>query len=228
MTTSQIVWIVVIALAALILIGLIVGSMRKKNQDANRERAGQLRHRADTQAAGLPDARARADQAEAQAERARLEAERAEEHSATVRAEVDQEQALHEEHIRAADRLDPDVDHRAKDYSPTVVDPAGPSDVPTDPTYADPATGRAATTPPGSSSTADDSATGGDDSATSTPATPGGSSVTLEPTDTTPRDATIGTDSGTMRHRLDGGAPEGTDQHPEENPDENTDATHRA
>ena len=134
MTTSQIVWIVVIALAALILIGLIVGSMRKKNKDANRERAGQLRERADTQAAGLPDARARADQAQAQAERARLEAERAEEHSATVRSEVDQEQAVHEEHIRAADRLDPDVNHRAKDYSPTVVHPAGPSHIPTEPT----------------------------------------------------------------------------------------------
>ena len=200
MTTSQIVWTVVIVVAVLILIGLIV-SVRKKNQDANRARAGQLRDQADIQAAGLPDTQAKADQAEAQAERARVEAERAEERSAAIRAEAEQEQAVQEDQIRAADRLDPDVDHRAKDYSPQVVAPAGPSDVPTDPTYADPATGRAAPTPPDSSTSTDDSSNAA-----------GGSSVTLEPTDTSPRDATIGTDKDTLRDRLEGDAPEQTDE----------------
>lgn len=133
MTTSQIVWIVVIAVAVLILIGLIV-SVRKKNHDANRARADQLREQADIQAAGLPDTRARADQAEAQADHARLEAERAEERAAAARTEAAQEQATQEDRIRAADRLDPDVDHRAEDYSPEVADPAGPSAVPTEPT----------------------------------------------------------------------------------------------
>ena len=162
MTTSQIVWIVVIAVAVLILIGLIV-SVRKKNHDANRARADQLREQADIQAAGLPDTRARADQAEAQADHARLEAERAEERAAAARTEAAQEQAAQEDRIRAADRLDPDVDHRAEDYSPEVADPAGPSVVPT------------------------------------------------EPTDTSPRDDTIGTDNDTLRDRLEGDAPEQTD-----------------
>ena len=162
MTTSQIVWIVVIAVAVLILIGLIV-SVRKKNQDANRARADQLREQADIKAAVLPDTRARADQAEAQAEHARLEAERAEERAAAARTEAAQEQAAQEDRIRAADRLDPDVDHRAEDYSPEVADPAGPSVVPT------------------------------------------------EPTDTSHRDDTIGTDNDTLRDRLEGDAPEQTD-----------------
>lgn len=162
MTTSQIVWIVVIAVAVLILIGLIV-SVRKKNQDANRARADQLREQADIKAAVLPDTRARADQAEAQAEHARLEAERAEERAAAARTEAAQEQAAQEDRIRAADRLDPDVDHRAEDYSPEVAEPAGPSVVPT------------------------------------------------EPTDTSPRDHTIGTDNDTLRNRLEGDAPEQTD-----------------
>lgn len=130
MTTSQVVWTVVIVVAVLILIGLVVGSMRKKSLADNRAQAGQLREQADTRAAVLPDDRARAEQAEAQAERARLEAQRAEEQAATARAEVAQEQALHEDRIRAADRLDPDVDHRAEDYSPDVADPAGPASSP--------------------------------------------------------------------------------------------------
>lgn len=205
MTTSQIVWTIVIVAAVLILIGLVV-AVRKKNQDANRARAAQLREQADIQAAGLPDTQARADQAREQAERARLEAERAEEHAATVRAEAEQEQAAQEDRIRAADRLDPDVDHRAEDYSPQVVAPAGPSDVPVDPTYADPATGRATQTSPDSSTVTDESS----------PAA-GGSSVTLEPTDTSPRDETVGADDATLRDRLEG------------TPDErNAGGTHRA
>jgi FtsZ-interacting cell division protein ZipA len=206
MTTSQIVWTIVIVAAVLILIGLVVASMRKKSLADNRARATQLRDRADTRAAGLPDAEARAEQAEAHAEHAHLEAQRADEHAATARAAADQERALQEDQIRAADRLDPDVDHRAKDYSPEVVAPAGPSDVPVDPTYADPATGRA-------TQTSSDSATVTDESS---PAA-GGSSVTLEPTDTSPRDETVGADDATLRDRLEG------------TPDEqNAGGTHRA
>jgi FtsZ-interacting cell division protein ZipA len=169
MTTSQIIWIVVIAVGALVLIGLIVALMRKKSHAEKHEKAELLRERADVEAAGLPDARARAEQAATEAERARLEAQRAEERAAAVRAEADQQRAIHEERIRAADRLDPDVDTRAKDYSPDVVDPAGPSNVPADPAYADPDTGRAS-----------------------------------------------------VRHRLEGDAPEEPDVHPEE-----TGGTHR-
>lgn len=182
MTTSEIIWIIVIAVAVLALVGLIVASMRKRSLADNRAQAAALREQADTEAAELPDARARADQAAAVAERARLEAERAEAEAAAVRTEADQQRAIHEDRIRAADRLDPDVDHKATDYSPDVVDPAGPPDAPAAP--ADPAT--------------------------------------LEPTDTTPRDDTVVSDTRSMRHRLEGDAPEESDVHPD-----GTGGTHR-
>jgi FtsZ-interacting cell division protein ZipA len=145
MTTTEIIWIIVIAVAALVLIGLVIFSMRKKSLADNRAKAARLRERADTQAAVLPDTQAKADQAATRAEQARLEAQRAEEQAAALRTEAEQQRAIHEDQIRAADRLDPDVDNKAPDYSPDVVDPAGPSDVPTDPAYADPDTGRAST-----------------------------------------------------------------------------------
>ncbi|WP_107705380.1 hypothetical protein [Nocardioides allogilvus] len=126
MTTSQIIWIVVIAVAALVLIGLVVGSMRKKSLADNHARADQLRHKADASAAGLPDTSARAERAEAEAEHKRLEAQRAEDQAAAARIEAEQERARHEDQIRAADRLDPKVDHKSTDYSPEVADPSGP------------------------------------------------------------------------------------------------------
>lgn len=118
MTTEQIIWIVVIVVAALALIGLIVSSMRKRSQQDNRARAAEIREQADTKAAVIPEAAARARTEEARAEEVRLEAERAEERARQARGAVAQEEALHEDRIRAADRLDPDVDHKAKDYTP--------------------------------------------------------------------------------------------------------------
>ena len=118
MTTEQIIWIVVIVVAALALIGLIVSSMRKRMQQDNRARAAEIREQAGTKAAVIPEAEARARAEEARAEEVRLKAERAEERAREARGALAQEEALHEDRIRAADRLDPDVDHKAKDYTP--------------------------------------------------------------------------------------------------------------
>lgn len=193
MSTTEVIWTVAIVLVALIVIGLIVSSMRKKSLADNHARAEQLRGTANTSAAGLLDAKARAEQAEVQAEHKRLEAQRAEEQAAIARTEVDQQQALQEDRIRSADRLDPEVDHRAKDYSPEVAAPVGPVNVPTDPAHAEPESGRAPEPVTGSPTAAED-----------------GSSVTLEPTDTSPRDTTVGTDDETLRNRLEGDAPDET------------------
>ncbi len=118
MTTEQIIWIVVIAVAALALIGLIVSSMRKRSQQDNRARAAEIREEAEAKAAVIPAAQAKAQAEEARAEQVRLEAERAEERAREARGAVAQEEAFHEDRLRAADRLDPDVDHKAKDYTP--------------------------------------------------------------------------------------------------------------
>jgi hypothetical protein len=117
-TTEQIIWIVVIAVAALAIIGFIVSSMRKRSQQDNRARAAEIREQAEAEAAVIPAAQARAEAEEARAEQVRLEAELAEERAREARGAVAQEEALHEDRIRAADRLDPDVDHKAKDYAP--------------------------------------------------------------------------------------------------------------
>jgi FtsZ-interacting cell division protein ZipA len=124
-TTEQIIWTVVIVVAALALIGFIVASMRKRSQEDNRARATELREQAEAKAAVIPDAQARAQEAEAKAEQARLQAERAEQRAQEARAETAQREALHEDQIRAADRLDPDVDHKAKDYTPDTAAVSG-------------------------------------------------------------------------------------------------------
>lgn len=118
MTTQQIIWTVVIVVAALALIGFIVSSMRKRSRQASETRAGELRQEAHQSAAVIPDAQVRAKETEAEAERARLEAQHAEERARAARTEVVQHEAVVEEQVREADRLDPSVDHRSSDYTP--------------------------------------------------------------------------------------------------------------
>lgn len=216
MDNEQIIWIVVIALAALVLIGLIVAAMRKKSMEAKRSKAQELRQEAAGGAATLPDAHARAEQAAVQAEHKRFEAERAEQEAQAARTEVEQERARHEDQIRAADRLDPDVNHKAKDYTPQAPDPMGPSNVPTDPTYADPSTGRAVTTSTSTSSDPDTVFDSGDQ----------------ERTDTAPRDTSAGADDGTLRDRLGGSSSPTTTTNDSTDSTDGTDGTgggtHRA
>lgn len=119
MNLTQIVWTVVIILAALVLVGLVAVSMRRRSLADNKARAEELREQADRRAAAdLPAAEARAREAEARAEQARLAAERAEQRAEAAELELAQQRALHEDRVRAADRLDPDVDHRSDDYAP--------------------------------------------------------------------------------------------------------------
>lgn len=118
MTTEQIIWTVVIAVAVLALIAFIVAAMRKKSQHTKETRAAELRQEAQQRAAVIPDAQVRAKESEAQAERARLEAERAQERAEAARTEVVQHEATVEEQVRAADRVDPGVNHKADDYRP--------------------------------------------------------------------------------------------------------------
>ncbi|HXH79999.1 hypothetical protein [Nocardioides sp.] len=234
MDNEQIIWIVVIALAALVLIGLIVAAMRKKSTESKRVQAQQLREEAHGGAAGLPDAQARADQAATQAEHKRLEAERAEKEALRVRTELDQERARYEDQVRAADRLDPDVNHKAKDYTPQAADPAGPSNIPSDPIHADPSTGRATGTSSSTSSDPDTVFDTGDhdpSTGTSTVATSSadGHEEDRESTDTAPRDAAAGADDGTLRDRLGGSSSHPTDSTDSTDSTDGTDGgTHRA
>ncbi len=212
MTTTQIVWIVVIAVVALVLIGLIVGSIRKKNAPRPTATAPHSCESAPTPVPpGLPDAEARADHAEAEAERAHLAAQRADEHAATARAEADQERAIQEDRIRAADRLDPDVDNTADDYAPEVVTPAGPASDPSvvdpdtifDRDDAAPATTTSAPSAPEPTPQAPEPTPQAPEPTPQAASPSGGSSVTLEPVDTTTHDGSYGDDDRLAR-RLNG------------------------
>lgn len=123
MSTEQIIWTVVIVVAVLALIGLAVAFMRKRSARDDRNRAEELRDHADRRAAVIPEADARAREVEAQAEQSRLRAERDAERAREARDELRQQEALVEDRVRAADRLDPEVDHKSDDYSPEVPTP---------------------------------------------------------------------------------------------------------
>ena len=93
----------------------------QKNRQSNIERSDQLRQRAATQAqATIAPAQERAAAAEAEAAEARAAAEQAEREAREARIEAQQVEATHESQVRAADRLDPRVDHKADDYAPQV------------------------------------------------------------------------------------------------------------
>jgi FtsZ-interacting cell division protein ZipA len=112
---------IVIAVIVLVVIGVAAYVISKRNREANIARADELRTRAATQAQStLPPTQDRAAEAEAKAEKARTAAERAEAEAEEARVAAAQAEAQHEGQVRAADRLDPRVDHRSDDYAPQV------------------------------------------------------------------------------------------------------------
>src|SRR5207342_2720570 len=102
MSTSTIIVIVVLAVLLLLVIGVVAFLMNKRKAEHNRAQAELLRTRAVTRTGDLT---------EAQAQIARAEAERAEERAAQAKQGHLMEEAHHEDQLREADRIDPDVDH---------------------------------------------------------------------------------------------------------------------
>lgn len=115
--TTLIIVLVIIAVVLAVAAFLV----RKKNREANVARADQLRAQAATQAQStIAPAQERAAAAEAEAEQARAAAAKAEAEAAEARIAAQQVEATHEGQVRAADRIDPRVDHKADDYAPQV------------------------------------------------------------------------------------------------------------
>ena len=117
-STATIILVIVIAVIVLALLGLAVWMGNKKKREHRRAEAERIRQEAATHAGGLEESQVKAREAEARAEQARLQAQRAEEEAARAHQGVAQERALHEDKLREADRLDPNVNHRAEDYDP--------------------------------------------------------------------------------------------------------------
>ena len=112
---------IVIAVIVLVVLAVAAYVIRQKNRAANIARAEELRTQAASEAQStLPPAQDRAAEAEARAEEARVAAERARAEAEEARVAASQAEAAHESQVRAADRLDPRVDHKADDYAPQV------------------------------------------------------------------------------------------------------------
>lgn len=111
---------ILIILAVLLALALIWTAMKRKKDQAGRERASELRSEAATSAAAKQEQEARAREAEAEAERVRAQADKLEVRAQEERTSYDMTQARQEDSIREADRIDPDVDHRSTHYQPDL------------------------------------------------------------------------------------------------------------
>jgi hypothetical protein len=121
---DTVIWIVVAVVVVLLVLGLLAALMNKKRTEQRKAHAAELRQDAQSRAPHLDEADVRAREADVEAERARLEAQRAEARAAEAEQARAAEQAVYEDQIREADRLDPAVDTRSSDYQPDTRYPA--------------------------------------------------------------------------------------------------------
>lgn len=112
--------IIVIILAALAAVALIATALKRKKEQAARERASELRSDAAQTASAKHQEEARAREAEAEAELARAQADKLDARATQERTSYDATRAQQEDVVREADRLDPDVDHRSSKYQPDL------------------------------------------------------------------------------------------------------------
>jgi flagellar biosynthesis/type III secretory pathway M-ring protein FliF/YscJ len=120
METSTVVWIVVAVIVLIALIAVIAKMASKKKHERDRAHASQLRETAATEAGDLQRKEALAKESDAKAAGARAEAERKAAEAERLEAEARdrmgtaaEQRHEHQEHLRKADELDPDVKHPA-------------------------------------------------------------------------------------------------------------------
>ena len=126
MTDEQLIWLIVAIVAVLAILGLLawMAKHRKAQQlEQDRIRAQEIRSEAATKTTAVQDSSLQAREAELQAERARLDAETAERRAAEAQQGAAVEEAQYEDRLREADRVDPDVNVRADDYTPAAPVP---------------------------------------------------------------------------------------------------------
>lgn len=116
---TWLIWLIVIVVVVAIIAAVLL-MMRKRRTEQNRARAGELRQEASTHAGTLTESQRHADELRAEADLAKAEAARAEERAARAHQSHQVDQAAYEDKLRTADKLDPEVNTRAKDYEPDV------------------------------------------------------------------------------------------------------------
>jgi len=111
METETLIWIIVAVVVVLAVLALVMTLQKKRQRDRElrREHAGQLRQEA---TAAVPDVRTAAERlhhAKARAELAHVEARKADEEVVGLERVLAAEEAQREDHLREADRIDPDA-----------------------------------------------------------------------------------------------------------------------
>jgi hypothetical protein len=107
MSSEQIIWVLV----AIVVVAALVGVAMMASRRRGTAKVEQLREDAVAGASGLTSSRAEAQEARAEAEAAQNRAAQAQQGAAM-------DEAVVEDRVREADRIDPDVDHQADDYRP--------------------------------------------------------------------------------------------------------------
>jgi FtsZ-interacting cell division protein ZipA len=115
-TTTVIVIIVVIAIVLVAIAALMAA--RRRKQEQQRQQAAEVRAAATEHTETIKSSHEDLSVAESRADVARAEAERADQEAAEARRKLEMDQAVQEDRLREADRIDPDVDYRADDYEP--------------------------------------------------------------------------------------------------------------
>lgn len=120
---DPLIWIVLAVIAVAIVVALLMAA-RKKKAERDRVHAGELRERAAAQATDLQKREAHARETEAEAAAARAEAERKQAEAQRLAAEAEERRRAadvqhqeHQDHLRRADELDPDVNTRSDEYT---------------------------------------------------------------------------------------------------------------
>jgi FtsZ-interacting cell division protein ZipA len=109
------VWIVIAIVVILIIAAIVMAAMRKKKEQ-NRNRAGEIRQQAASQATDVQRREAEARETEARAAQARAQAERLEADAKDKSSTAEQHRNEHLENLQRADEMDPDVNTKSKDY----------------------------------------------------------------------------------------------------------------
>lgn len=123
METGTIIGIVIAAVVVLLLIAAVALLLKRRGAHQRHERlqrAEGLRGEAASHHSEVAAAARRAQAADAEAGQARAVADRAEHAAAEAHRDLAREQAVQEDAVREADRLDPRVDHTADDYHPVT------------------------------------------------------------------------------------------------------------
>ncbi len=116
---AWLIWVIVIVVVIVVVAALVSVTGKRRNEQRH-DKAEELREQATTQASGLAESERQAEELRAKADLARAEAQRAEGQAANAEQGHQVEQAGYEDKLREADRLDPEVDHKARDYEPDV------------------------------------------------------------------------------------------------------------